>query len=128
MSIFGNKEKEENNTEERFSFPLAQQDEINQSNLAKDIQIHGSIEAKDYISFDGSINGTIKAKTVNLGSTSYVKGTVSAEQLTIEGEVDGDIQAKDVYIKSSARIKGTIRYSNIDIQDGSIINADLTYY
>ena len=127
MSIFGNKEKEENSSEEKFTFPLASEDTINQSSLAKDIQIHGSIEAKDYINFDGSINGTIKSKTVNLGRSSYVKGTVTADQITVEGEVDGDIQGKDVYIKSSARIKGTIRYSNIDIQDGSIINADLSY-
>ena len=127
MSIFGNKEKEENNSEEKFTFPLASEDTINQSTLAKDIQIHGSIEAKDYINFDGSINGTIKSKTVNLGRSSYVKGTVTADQITIEGEVDGDIQGKDVYIKSSAKIKGTIRYSNIDIEDGSIINADLSY-
>ena len=126
MSIFGNKEKEENSSEEKFTFPLATEDTINQSTLAKDVQIHGSIEAKDYINFDGSITGTIKSKTVNLGRSSYVKGTVTADQITIEGEVDGDIQGKDVYVKSSAKIKGTIRYSNIDIQDGSIINADLT--
>ena len=126
MSIFGNKENEENNSEEKFTFPLASEDTINQSTLAKDIQIHGSIEAKDYINFNGSITGTIKSKTVNLGRSSYVKGTVTADQITIEGEVDGDIQGKDVYIKSSAKIKGTIRYSNIDIEDGSIINADLT--
>ena len=126
MSIFGNKEKEQNNSEERFTFPHGSEDQINQSTLAQDIQIHGSLEAKDYINFDGSITGTIKAKTVNLGRSSYVKGAVTADQVTIEGEVDGDIQAKDVYIKSSAKIKGTIRYSNIDIQDGSIINADLT--
>jgi len=127
MSIFGNKEKEENNSEEKFTFPLASEDTINQSTLAKDIQIHGSIEAKDYINFNGNITGTIKSKTVNLGRSSYVKGTVTADQITIEGEVDGDIQGKDVYIKSSAKIKGTIRYSNIDIQDGSIINADLSF-
>ena len=126
MSIFGNKEKEHNNSEEKFSFPHASDEQINQSTLAKDIQIHGSIEAKDYINFDGSITGTVKAKTVNLGRSSYVKGSVTADQITIEGEIDGDIQGKDVYIKSSAKIKGTIRYSNIDIQDGSIINADLT--
>ena len=127
MSIFGNKEKEVSNSEEKFTFPLASEDQINQSTLAKDIQIHGSIEAKDYINFNGSITGTIKSKTVNLGRSSYVKGTVTADQITIEGEVDGDIQGKDVYIKSSAKIKGTIRYSNIDIEDGSIINADLSY-
>ena len=126
MSIFGNKEKEQNNSEERFTFPHSSEDQINQSTLAQDIQIHGSLEAKDYINFDGSITGTIKAKTVNLGRSSYVKGTVTADQITVEGEVDGDIQGKDVHIKSSARIKGTIRYSNIDIEDGSIINADLT--
>jgi len=127
MSIFGNKEKEENQPEEKFNFQLGSKDIVNQSTLAKDVQIQGSIEAKDYINFDGSITGTIKSKTVNLGRTSYIKGTVTADQITIEGEVDGDIQGKDVYIKSSAKIKGTIRYSNIDIQDGSIINADLSH-
>ena len=56
-----------------------------------------------------------------------VKGTITADTITVEGEVDGDIQAKDVYIKSTAKIKGNIRYQNIDIQNGSIINADLFY-
>ena len=125
MSIFGNNEKkvEEKTT---FNFDI-EKDSINQSNLAKDIKIHGSIEAKDYIDFDGHITGTIKSKTVNLKNNSYVKGTVTGDSITIEGEVDGDIQAKDVHIKSTAKIKGTIRYTNIDIQNGSIINADLFY-
>jgi len=52
---------------------------------------------------------------------------VTADHITIEGEIDGDIQGKDVYIKSSAKIKGNVRYSNIDIQEGSIINAEFTY-
>ena len=49
MSIFGSKEKEQNSSEEKFTFPHASEDQVNQSTLAKDIQIHGSIEAKDYI-------------------------------------------------------------------------------
>jgi len=125
MSIFGSNEKKtEENTTYFFN---VEKERINQSTLAKDIKIHGSIEAKDYIDFSGSITGTIKATTVNLKPSSYVKGTVTGDTVTIEGEVDGDIQAKDVYIKSTARIKGNIRYTNIDIQNGSIINADLFY-
>ncbi len=125
MSIFGNNEKkvEEKTT---FNFDI-DKETINQSNLAKDIKIHGSIEAKDYIDFAGHINGTIKSTTINLKPSSYVKGTITGDTITIEGEVDGDIQAKDLHIKSTAKIKGTIRYTNIDIQNGSIINADLFY-
>ena len=62
MSIFGNKEKEDNNSEEKFTFPLASEDQINQSTLAQDIQIHGSIEAKDYINFNGSNNWNHQGK------------------------------------------------------------------
>ena len=125
MSIFSSNEKkiQENTT---FIFDT-DKDKINQSNLARDIKIHGSIEAKDYIDFSGHITGTIKSTTVNLKPSSYVKGTVTGDTITIEGEVDGDVQAKDLYIKSTAKIKGTIRYTNIDIQNGSIINADLFY-
>tara|TARA_B100000965_G_scaffold83196_1_gene66949 strand:- start:1557 stop:1940 length:384 start_codon:yes stop_codon:yes gene_type:complete len=125
MSIFGSNEKKvEDNT--TFIFDT-EKDNINQSNLAKDIKIHGSIEAKDYIEFSGNITGTIKSSTINLKPSSYVKGTITGDTVTIEGELDGDIQAKDLYIKSTAKIKGTIRYTNIDIQNGSIINADLFY-
>tara|TARA_Y100000768_G_C23781170_1_gene588068 strand:- start:115 stop:498 length:384 start_codon:yes stop_codon:yes gene_type:complete len=125
MSIFGSSEKK---VEEKTTFIFNDDtNTINQSNLAKDIKIHGSIEAKDYIEFSGNITGTIKSATVNLKPSSYIKGTVTGDTVTIEGEVDGDVQATDVYIKSTAKIKGTIRYTNIDIQNGSIINADLFY-
>ncbi len=126
MSIFGTNEKKQENENTTFIFDT-EKDTINQSNLAKDIKIHGSLEAKDYIEFSGNINGTIKASTVNIKSAAFVKGSVSGDTITVEGEVDGDIQAKDVFIKSTAKIKGTIRYTNIDIQNGSIINADLFY-
>tara|TARA_Y100001936_G_C15848215_1_gene545753 strand:+ start:360 stop:743 length:384 start_codon:yes stop_codon:yes gene_type:complete len=125
MSIFGSNEKsEDKNTTYVFD---TEKDTINQSNLAKDVKIHGSIEAKDYIEFSGNINGTIKAATINVRQSAFVKGTVTGDSITIEGEIDGDIQARDLYIKSTAKIKGTIRYTNIDIQNGSIINADLFY-
>ena len=84
---------------------LIHKDTINQSNLAKDIKIHGSLEAKDYIEFSGNINGTIKSSTVNIRQAGFVKGTVSGDSVTIEGEIDGDIQAKDLYIKSTAKLK-----------------------
>ncbi len=125
MSIFGSNEKQ---VEEKTTFIFdTDKETINQSNLAKDIKIHGSIEAKDYIDFSGHITGTIKSASITLKPSSYVKGTVTGDTITIEGEVDGDIQAKDLHIKSTAKIKGTIRYTNIDIQNGSIINADLFY-
>ena len=66
-------------------------------------------------------------KDRKLTENQIIKGTVTADTITVEGEVDGDIQAKDIYIKSTAKIKGNIRYQNIDIQNGSIINADLFY-
>ncbi len=126
MSIFGTNEKKQDNENTTFIFDT-EKDTVNQSNLAKDVKIHGSLEAKDYIEFSGNINGTIKASTVNIKQSAFVKGTVSGDTVTIEGEVDGDIQAKDVFVKSTAKIKGNIRYTNIDIQNGSIINADLFY-
>ena len=125
MSIFGsnNKKVEEKTT---FNFDIDREN-INHSNLAKDIKIHGSIEAKDYIDFDGHITGTVKSSTIHLKPNSYVKGNITGDTITIEGEVDGDIHAKDLHIKSTAKIKGNIRYNNIDIQNGSIINAEFFY-
>ena len=124
MALFGSSEKKpEVNTE----FMFDTESTINQSTLAKDITINGSLESTDYLDFSGHLTGTLKSSTINLKPGSYVKGTITADTITVEGEVDGDIQAKDIYIKSTAKIKGNIRYQNIDIQNGSIINADLFY-
>ena len=124
MALFGSSEKK---PEVKTEFMFDTESTINQSILAKDIKINGSLEYTDYIDFSGHLTGTIKSSTINLKSGSYVKGTITADTITVEGEVYGDIQAKDFYIKSTAKIKGNIRYQNIDIQNGSIINADLFY-
>ena len=124
MALFGSSEKK---PEVKTEFMFDTESIINQSTLAKDIKINGSLESSDYLDFSGHLTGTLKSSTINLKPGSYVKGTITADTVTIEGEVDGDIQAKDIYIKSTAKIKGNIRYQNIDIQNGSIINADLFY-
>ena len=124
MAFFGSSEKK---PEVKTEFMFDTEHTINPSPLAKDIKINGSLESTDYLDFSGHLTGTLKSSTINLKPGSYVNGTVTADTLTVEGEVDGDIQAKDVYIKSTAKIKGNIRYQNIDIQNGSIINADLFY-
>ena len=124
MALFGSSDKK---PEVKTEFMFDTESTINQSTLAKDVKINGSLESSDYIDFSGYLTGTIKSSTINLKPSSYVKGTITADTITIEGEVDGDIQAKDIYIKSTAKIKGNIRYQNIDIQNGSIINADLFY-
>ena len=124
MALFGSSEKK---PEVKTEFMFDTESTINQSTLAKDIKINGSFESTDYIDFSGHLTGTLKSSTINLKPGSYVKGTITADTITVEGEVDGDIQAKDIYIKSTAKIKGNIRYQNIDIQNGSIINADLFY-
>ena len=124
MSLFGSTEKK---PQAKTEFVFDSDNNINQSILAKDVKINGSLESTDYIDFSGHLTGTLKSSTINLKPSSYVKGTITADTITVEGEVDGDIQAKDIYIKSTAKIKGNIRYQNIDIQNGSIINADLFY-
>ena len=124
MALFGSSEKK---PEVKTEFMFDTESTINQSTLAKDIKINGSLESTDYLDFSGHLPGTLKSSTINLKPGSYVKGTITADTITVEGEVDGDIQAKDIYIKSTAKIKGNIRYQNIDIQNGSIINADLFY-
>ena len=106
MALFGSSE---NKPEVKTEFMFDTESTINQSTLAKDIKINGSLESTDYLDFSGHLTGTLKSSTINLKPGSYVKGTITADTITIEGEVDGDIQAKDIYIQATAKIKGNIR-------------------
>ena len=62
MSLFGSSEKK---PEVKSEFIFETDNNINQSTLAKDVKINGSLESTDYIYFSGHLMGTIKSQTIN---------------------------------------------------------------
>ena len=57
MALFGSSEKK---PEVKTEFMFDTESTINQSTLAKDIKINGSLESTDYLDFSGHLTGTLK--------------------------------------------------------------------
>ena len=109
MALFGSSEKK---PEVKTEFMFDTESTINQSTLAKDVKVNGSLESTDYLDFSGYLTGTLKSSTINLKPGSYVNGTVTADTITVEGEVEGDIQAHLLTVGETAEIKGEIQDAN----------------
>ena len=63
MALFGSSEKK---PEVKTEFMFDTESTINQSTLAKDIKINGSLESTDYIDFSGHLTGTLKLSLIHI--------------------------------------------------------------
>ena len=63
MALFGSSEKK---PDVKTEFMFDTDSTINQSTLAKDIKINGSLESSDYIDFSGYLTGTITVSYTHL--------------------------------------------------------------
>ena len=85
--------------------------------------VKGSIQAKNSIRIDGSIEGNIlEADGVIIGENASVKGDISARIVVIGGKLNGNVSAvHNIEILSKAEVHGDMRSSVLSIAEGAII-------
>lgn len=96
----------------------------NYSNLGKGASIDGNIETIGNIRIDSNVKGnvTCKAKIV-LGPSSYVEGTVVAQNAEIEGEIQGSIEVTELLIlRPTSVIHGDIVTNKLVVESGATFN------
>ena len=89
MALFGSSEKK---PEVKTEFMFDTESTINQSTLAKDIKINGSLESTDYIDFSGHLTGTIKSQTLNLNQVLMLKELLPQILLQLRVKLTGYVQ------------------------------------
>ncbi|MEX2593363.1 MAG: polymer-forming cytoskeletal protein [Anditalea sp.] len=95
--------------------------------FAKGFRLVGNIDANSDIRIEGTVEGNIKtSKKVIIGTTGSVIGNVNATNISLMGEVSGDIYISGLAkIGETAKINGTITADKLQIEPGSIIEAEI---
>lgn len=96
------------------------------SYIATGMVCHGMLKAAHDLHIDGRLEGDATCKTVRVGASGAVAGSISGDTVHVAGTVHGDIDAQTLRIQASARVDGdlTVR-GNLSIEDGAQVDGTI---
>ena len=87
--------------------------------ISADLKIIGNMHSNGDIQIDGQIDGNVDSKSLTIGESAKVNGTVSCERVRVCGSVSGEIRATSVVLARSARVDGDIVHKTLEIEAGA---------
>ena len=99
--------------------------EKNTAYIGEGVILKGEISVPDTIIVDGRVEGEITAKTIRVGMTGAVSGTIRVTEAEIKGSVAEKIEVKQLLtVRTGGVVNGAISYGEIELERGSIISGE----
>lgn len=121
--MFGNKNKEANNTNKKNGImPSASPHSLN--TLVKGTTVEGTITCESDIRIDGTVKGSLECKAkVIIGPQGLVDGDVICQNAMIEGRFEGTLRVAELLnVRETAQVNGDIKTNKLIVQSGAIFN------
>jgi cytoskeletal protein CcmA (bactofilin family) len=114
--MFSNNPKEKVKQEEAAS--------NSSSIIGKGTSVEGDLNTVGNIRIEGDVKGNVTCQAkIALGQSSYVEGTVLAQNAEIAGEIQGSIEVAELLIlRPSAVIHGDIVTNKLVVESGATFN------
>lgn len=94
----------------------------NKNNLAKDVEIKGSIKFANEFVFDGNLEGEISSGDgiLTVGENADVKGEVKSKTVIVKGKVHGNITVQErCELHSRSQLIGDLKAARLVIEEGA---------
>src|SRR5438105_2172189 len=96
--------------------------------LGKNVTVKGQIFAREDLTIDGEVEGTIECHDhrLTIGPNARVQAGLKAREIIIHGSIQGNVEAADkIDIKKEAKLVGDIKTSRIVIEDGAYFKGSI---
>ncbi len=96
--------------------------------LGKNVTIKGNIYAREDLTIDGEVEGTIECHDhrLTIGPNARVQASLKAREIIIHGSIQGNVESSDkIDIKREAKLVGDIKTSRIVIEDGAYFKGSI---
>lgn len=92
----------------------------NQSLIAADVEITGTIKSSSVIRIEGKLDGELVCNAdASIGKNAIIKGNLSVNSIVVEGTIQGNVTAKDkIEMKATAKVHGDIKAKRLAVEDG----------
>jgi cytoskeletal protein CcmA (bactofilin family) len=92
---------------------------VQHSILSADVRLTGDLVSDGDITVEGTIDGSIKCRSLTLVGQPSIKGTVEAETVHVCGSFAGQIRASKVILNKTAKMRGDIYHETLEVQTGA---------
>jgi len=90
--------------------------------------INGTIQEKNQINIQGSVDGDVECKDLIVGKSGNLKGKIKTERLSVEGSVEGELNVKCLLkLMSSGSVSGKITYGSLQINEGGKLIGEIDF-
>ena len=90
------------------------------------VVLSGRIIEADHVKLEGTADGAITSKTVELSLTGSLDGNVQCETFIVAGTFSGEAAVTgSLYVKSTGRIEGKISYGSLAVEAGGSVLGSL---
>lgn len=96
--------------------------------LGKNVTVKGQIFAREDLTIDGEVEGTIECHEhrLTIGPNARVQAGLKAREIIIHGSIQGNVEAVDkIDIKKEAKLVGDIKTTRIVIEDGAYFKGSI---
>ncbi len=94
--------------------------------ISKDLTITGDLISEGDIQVDGVIEGDLRSRSLTVGETAEITGSVEAETARVHGCIKGQIKASVVELMRDAKMIGDIIHGTLSIEAGAHVEGSLT--
>jgi cytoskeletal protein CcmA (bactofilin family) len=91
------------------------------------VTLKGQISVPALIIVDGAVDGDVTARSVNVGRTGVIRGTIAATEADVSGLVASHIEIERLLVvRSTGRVEGRVVYGEIELEKGAVVTGDLS--
>ena len=94
--------------------------------LGRDLSITGDIKTDGDIQIDGRLEGNIVAGNVTVGEQGSVNGKIKAASVNIRGKVTGKVDAVSVELSETANVQADLNQDQLMIANGAFFDGKCT--
>ena len=87
--------------------------------ISAQLTVKGDLASEGDLQIDGNVQGDVHSKTLTIGESGTVNGSITAETVLIAGTSLGQIRARTVSLVRSARVQGDIWHESLAIEAGA---------
>ncbi|MEE8506005.1 MAG: polymer-forming cytoskeletal protein [Kiloniellales bacterium] len=94
--------------------------------ISADLKIVGDLHSNGDLQIDGAVEGDITSRSVTVGESAVVRGSLVAENVRVYGAVFGQIKANSVTLAKTAKVEGNVVHQALSMEAGAVLSGNLS--